>query len=95
MGVINYYLYMWLSRSHTLAPLTKLMYIKRNFKWTKVEQDDFVKIKQIVAHENLLTYPDFNESFKIYTNASAFQLGAVICHKEKSIAFYSRKLTDA
>ena len=60
-----------------------------------VEQDNFNRIKRIVARENLLTYPDFNEGFKIHTNARAFQLGVVIIQKGKPIAFYSRKLTDA
>ena len=40
-----------------------------------------------------MTYPNFNETFKIHTNASAFQLGAVISHKGKHIDFYSRKIT--
>ena len=47
-----------------------------------------------MARNNLLTYMDFNETLKIHTNASAFQLGAVISHKGKPIAFYSIKLTD-
>ena len=47
-----------------------------------------------LAHYTLLTYPYFNETIKIHTNASAFQLGAVISNKDKLIAFYSRKLTD-
>ena len=85
---------MWLRRSQTLATLTALLSIKRNFKWKKVEQDAFNKIKRIVASDNLLTYPDFNEKIKIHTDASAFQLGAVIIQKGKPIAFYSRKLTD-
>ena len=38
---------MWPMRSHTLVHLTKIMYIKRNFKWMEVEQDGFDK-----------TYPD-------------------------------------
>ena len=86
---------MWPRRSHTLAPLTKLTPIKRKFKWTKVEQDVFDKIKRIVARNTLLNYPDFNENFKIHTNASAFQLGVVISQKVKPIAFYIRKLTNA
>ena len=48
-----------------------------------------------MAHDNLLTYPDFNETFKIHTNASTFQLGAVISQNGKPIAFYSRKITGA
>ena len=52
------------------------------------------KIKHIVDRNTLLTYQYFNESFKIHTNASAFQLRAVIRPKGKHISFYSRKLAD-
>ena len=69
---------MWPRRSHKLTPLTILTSIKRIFKWTQVEQDAFDETKRIVAHDNLLTYPDFNETLKMHTDASAFQLGAVI-----------------
>ena len=47
-----------------------------------------------MAHNNLLTYPDFSEEFKIHTNASNLNLGAVISYKVKPIAFHSRKITD-
>ena len=85
---------MWPRRSHTLAPLTIFTYIENNFKWTQVKQNAFEKIKWIVSIDTFLTYPYSNETFKIHTNASAFQLGSVIIHKGKPIAFYSRKLTD-
>ena len=48
-----------------------------------------------MARDTLLIYTDFNETFKIHTDASAFQLGAVISQKVTPIAFYSIKLTDA
>ena len=76
-------------------PLTKLTSINTKFKWTKGKQDTFDKIKRIVARDSLLTYPHFNETFKIHTDASAFQLGAIIIQKGKPISFYNRKLTDA
>ena len=41
IGVIKYYRDMWPRWSYKLASLTKLTYIKGNFKWTQVEQDDF------------------------------------------------------
>ena len=85
---------MWPRRSHTLLPLTRLTSIKRKFKWKNVEQYDFDKIKQIVARNTLSTYPEFNETFKMHTGASSFQLGAVISQKGKPIDLYSRKLTD-
>ena len=43
----------------------------------------------------MLTYPDFNKPFDIHTDASDFQLGAVISQEGKPIAFYSRKLNQA
>ena len=36
--------------------------------------DAFDEIKCIVACDALLTYPDFNETFKMYINARKFQI---------------------
>ena len=69
-----------------LAPLTILTHIKRKFKWTSVEKYAFEKIKRIVARDTLLTYPIFYETFKMHTNANAFQLGAAVLQKGKHIA---------
>ena len=54
-----------------------------------------MKIKRIVTRDTLLAYPDFNETFKVHTDASDFQIGVVISQKGKHIAFYSRKLTGS
>ena len=95
MGVVSYYRDMFPRRSHTLAPLTKITSNKRKFKWTKVGQDAFDKINRAMACNNLLTYPVFNERFKIHTDDSTFQLGALITQKGKQIAIYCRKLNGA
>ena len=71
------------------------MYIKRNFKWTEVKQDAFYEIKRIVACDDLLTYPNFNETFKIHTDARAFQLGAFVSKRGKTINFYGKNITGA
>ena len=42
----------------------------------------------------MLAYPDFSQSFDIYTDACATQLGAVITQNNRPIAFFSRKLSD-
>ena len=60
----------------------------------KVEQDYFEKIKRTVDRDTLLTYINSNETFKIHTDAIAFQLGAHIIQKGKPITFYSRKPND-
>ena len=48
-----------------------------------------------MAHDTLLTYPDFNETITIYNDSSESQLGPVIIYKGKPVAFYSRKLADS
>jgi hypothetical protein len=40
-------------------------------------------------------YPDFNKPFHIHTDASHYQLGAVISQDNHPIAFYSHKLQPA
>ena len=44
-----------------------------------------------MASDSLLTYPSFNENFKVHTNARNLELGAVILQKRKPTSFYSRK----
>ena len=39
-------------------------------------------------------FPQFDKPFHVYTDASNYQLGAVIMQENKPLAFYSRKLTD-
>ena len=43
-----------------LAPLTNIISSKVKIKWTKLKQDVFEEIEQIVACDNISTYPDFN-----------------------------------
>eukprot|EP00957_Ditylum_brightwellii_P071093 5403769-Ditylum_brightwellii.AAC.1 len=49
----------------------------------------------MIARDVVLVYPDFNEEFAIYTDASKRQLGAVITQNSRHIAFFSRKLNSA
>jgi len=51
--------------------------------------------KRIIAKETLLAFPNFNEPFQIHTDASHYQLGAVVSQEGTPIAFYSRKLNPA
>ena len=38
-----------------------------------------------MAHDTLLTYPDFNEALRIHIDVNELQLGAVISQKNKPI----------
>ena len=72
---------MWARFSHILAPLTNIRSSKLKFRWTKIKHDAFEEIKRILARDILLAYTYFIEEFKIHTNASGFELGAVIIQK--------------
>jgi len=69
--------------------------VNSKFEWGTKQQNAFDEMKRLIAKETLLTFPDFNEVFHIYTDASDFQLGAVIMQNNKPIAFYSRKMDKA
>ena len=86
---------MWQHRSETLAPLTRLCSKTVKFQWTETEQKAFEKMKKIISRDVLLSYPKFDELFKIHTDASKYQLGACISQGGRPIAFYSRKLSPA
>ena len=95
IGLINYYRDAWIRRSDVLAPLASLTSKKSVWKWTSAEQKAFDTIKHIVTKEVLLAFPNFSKPFEIYTDASKYQLGAVITQEGKPIAYYSRKLNSA
>lgn len=95
LGMVNFYRDVWKRRSHILAPLTGLVSKKAKFQWGKEQQEAFDEMKRVISKETLLTFPDFNDTFHVYTDASDYQLGAVIVQKGKPLAFYSRKLNKA
>jgi transposase InsO family protein len=95
LGMVNFYRDMWKRRSHILAPLTGLVSNKVSFVWGAEQQEAFDAMKAAIAKETLLVFPDFNEEFHVHTDASNYQLGAVISQNGKPLAFYSRKLNPA
>ena len=86
---------MWVQQADVLAPLMALTSKTAKWQWTDIKQKAFDKMKQIMSHEVLLAYPDFNKKFTIHMDASKTQLGVVISQDRCPIAFYSHKLDPA
>jgi hypothetical protein len=95
IGMENYYRNTWCHRSDLLAPLTSMTSKNVKFEWKEKHQHSFENVQKIICRQVMLTYPDFSETFHIYTDASDTQLGTVIKQEDKPIAFYSRKLNSA
>lgn len=96
IGMVTFYRDMFPKRSHILAPLTaQLGHKKRKLDWTPECQKAFEQIKAILAKDAFLAYPDHNQPFHVYCDASDHQLGAAIFQNGKPVAFYSRKLSSA
>ncbi len=66
---------------------------KQPWRWDPIHQQAFDNVKAAIAKETVLAYPDFSKPFKVFTDASSTQLGAVITQDNRPIAFFSRKLS--
>jgi hypothetical protein len=92
--MVNFYRDLCPKRAETLAPLTDLCGYKKQFVWKEEQEEAFSKIKDILAQDTMLTYPQFDKPFIIYTNASEKQIRGVVTQDDKPLGFFSKKLTD-
>ncbi len=63
--------------------------------WDTFHQRAFDHIKATIAKEEVLAYQDYSKVLEIYTDASSKWLGALITQDNRSIAFFSQKLSIA
>ena len=57
-------------------------------------QQAFERKKALLSVDCMLHYPDHNKPFHIFTDASDYQMGAVIVQQNEPAAYFSRKLTS-
>lgn len=98
LGLSGYYRRFIKDYSKIVKPMTQ--YLKKD---EKVNLNDekykaaFSKLKEILASDQVLTYPDFDLPFILTTDASNYAIGAVLSQiqdkVERPIAFASRTLT--
>ncbi|CAJ1931848.1 unnamed protein product [Cylindrotheca closterium] len=71
IGTVTFYRDMFPKRSHILAPLTAhIGHNKKKLDWTPKCQKAFDHIKAILSKDAFLAYPDHNQPFHVYCDAS-------------------------
>jgi hypothetical protein len=67
--MVNFYRDLHPQRAAALPPLTNLCCKNKKFIWTEGQNEAFLKMKEIMSRETMLTYPKFDQPFIIYTGA--------------------------
>ena len=100
LGAINYYRRYLPNLSSLIAPLDKLRRKDVPWQWTKVEQQAFDGLKELLKSDRVLTFYNPKYPLKLDTDASSTGIGAVLSHilpskEEKPIEYISRTLSTA
>lgn len=75
-------------------PLRNLTKEQNQFIWSQVHQDAFNKLTQLFSEPPLLRYYDLEEEVTIETDASDYELGAVLLQAGRPVVFASRTMTE-
>ena len=76
------------------APLIALTRKGKKYEWTERCEESFHELKNRLTSAPILTLPNEEEYFTIYSDASKLGLGAVLMQKGKVIAYASRQLKE-
>lgn len=95
LGLASYYRRFIPNFSDIAYPLTTLTKKDEPFLWTSMCQDSFDNLKEKLCSQPILTFPDFNETFTLTTDASDYAIGAVLSQNDRVVSYGSRVLNKA
>lgn len=100
MGLASYYRDYIKNFAAIVLPLTNLTKksVPNCIPWEREAEEAFQKLKDELVRMPSLYTPNLNKPFQLYTDASAYAIGACLAQKdemgrEKPIAFFSKKLS--
>ena len=100
LGLVNYYAKFIPNLSSTLSPLYSLLQDSQQWTWGDLEQEHFLKAKQLLTSPRLLVHFDPTKDLVLSCDASQYGIGAVLAHRsekgtEQPISYASRTLSPA
>jgi hypothetical protein len=103
LGLAGFYRRFIPNYSNIIKPLTNLLRKDIPFEWSSQCQTSFNELKtKLTSTELMLQYPNFEEPFYLYTDASNHAIGAVLQQRDsnnpnsyKPVSFASRTLNKA
>jgi len=78
--------------SKIALPLTQLLCKDRKFEWTVDYEASFQELKQGLVTASILTIPEGNEGYVVYSDASRQGLGCVLMQNLRMVAYAFRQL---
>jgi RNase H-like domain found in reverse transcriptase/Reverse transcriptase (RNA-dependent DNA polymerase)/Integrase zinc binding domain/Integrase core domain len=97
IGMAGWYRRFIPNHSTVMAPITDLTKNPtKKFTWTEEANKALLKLKTLLTAEPILTMPDYEKEFTLFTDASDIGVGAMLAQGEgldqKTIAYFSQKL---
>ncbi|XP_062713588.1 uncharacterized protein K02A2.6-like [Aedes albopictus] len=93
IGMVNYLSRFIPNLSANFTVLRRLISEKENWVWSEKEEEEFNRVKCLVADTNTLRYYHVNEPIVIECDASSYGLGAAVFQSHGVIGYASRTLT--
>ena len=99
LGMASFYRRFVKDFSKVAKPLTNLTRKDVTFQWTPQCQEAFQSLKDALVSPPILAYPDMTKSFRLFTDASATAVGALLTQEqngeERAIQYLSHQLNPA
>ena len=92
LGLAGYYRKFIENFSILAKPLTTLTHKDKKFVWSDEQESSFQALKQKLTSAPILSLPDGDEGFAVYSDASFQGFGCVLQQNSKVIAYASRQL---
>jgi hypothetical protein len=85
LGLTGYYRRFVPLYSDVTKPLTKLTRVTEEFEWSDKAEKAFLQLKQALQEPPILVYPDPNQPYVLFTDASKYAWGGVLTQKVEGI----------